>query len=111
MIAMSAESFSQEQIRHFRQVFSQYSDPDAGLGAENFPRAVSESLEQYGFSTPPLDYLNSEFNRLGSTGHITWQQFFQVSPQRESGESLVVRRVGCVRLERRGRGLRVRMRA
>ena len=78
---MAAGSFTQEQIRHFRQVFSQHSDAESGgVTSQRFLDAIQACLEQCSLSThPPPDYLNSEFNRLGTTGAVTWQQFFQVS--------------------------------
>lgn len=78
---MAAGSFTQEQIRHFRQVFSQHSDAESGgVTSQRFLDAIQACLEQCSLSThPPSDYLNSEFNRLGTAGAVTWQQFFQVS--------------------------------
>lgn len=79
--AMAASSFTHEQIRHFREAFSQYSDPESGgVTSQRFSDAILACLEHCSLSaTPPPDYLNSEFNRLGTTGALTWQQFFQVS--------------------------------
>ena len=79
--AMAASSFSHEQIRHFREAFSQYSDPESGgVTSQRFSDAILACLEHCSLSaTPPPDYLNSEFNRLGTTGALTWQKFFQVS--------------------------------
>lgn len=78
---MAAGSFTQEQIRHFRQVFSHHSDEESGgVTSQDFLDAIQACLEQCSLSTHPTpDYLNSEFNRLGTTGAVTWQQFFQVS--------------------------------
>ena len=74
-------SFSQEQVRHFRQVFSQFSDEErGGVTQENFVAAVQGSLEQCNLPNQPTPvYLAGEFGRLaGDGGIVTWQQFFQV---------------------------------
>ena len=77
---MASGTFDHEQIRYFRETFSRYSDPEGGgVNAENFVPAVSVCLERCGLSsTASPEYLNTEFNRLGSSGTLTWQQFFQV---------------------------------
>lgn len=74
-------SFTQEQVRHFRQVFSQFSDEErGGVTRENFVIAVQTSLEQCNLPNQPTPvYLAGEFGRLASEdGVVTWQQFFQV---------------------------------
>ncbi len=79
---MAAGSFSQEQIRHFRQVYSQYSA--AGLLTfEGYQAAVVAALQQASLSSvPPPEFLSGEFERLsGDSGGISWQQFFQVCRQ------------------------------
>ena len=76
---MASGSFSHEQIKYFRETFSRYSDPEGGgVNAEKFVPAVNACLERCGLSTAPSEYLNTEFNRLGSSGTLSWQQFFQV---------------------------------
>ena len=75
-------SFTQEQVRTFRQIFSQFSDEErGGLSRENFVPAASASLEHCNLRSRPSDvYLAGEFSRLaGESGVVNWQQFFQVS--------------------------------
>lgn len=77
-------SFTPEQVSHFRQVFSTYSNEDlGGVDEVNFIAAIMVSLEECHFSggPPSQHYLETEFRRLASeseTGVIQWQQFFQV---------------------------------
>ena len=77
---MSAGSFSGDQIRTFRQIYSEYGDPsEGGLLLEMFAPAVEACLSATGLPLPPSpDYLNQEFRRLSTTGTVSWQQFFQV---------------------------------
>ena len=75
-------SFAADQVRTFRQIFSQFADEErGGLTRENFVPAVSTSLEYCTLRTHPTDvYLAGEFSRLaGDSGVVNWQQFFQVS--------------------------------
>ena len=75
-------SFTQEQVRAFRQIFSQFTDEErGGLPRENFVPAASASLEHCDLRSRPSDvYLAGEFSRLaGESGVVNWQQFFQVS--------------------------------
>ena len=74
-------SFSADQVRTFRQIFSQFTDEErGGLTRENFVPAASASLEHCTLRSRPTDvYLAGEFSRLaGDAGAVNWQQFFQV---------------------------------
>ena len=77
-------SFTPEQVSHFRQVFSQFSDEErGGVDEVGFLAAIQVSLEQCHFpgGPPSQQFLENEFNRLASendNGVIQWQQFFQV---------------------------------
>lgn len=87
-------SFTAEQVRTFRQIFSQFADEErGGLTRENFVPAASTSLEHCTLRTQPSDvYLGGEFSRLaGDSGVVNWQQFFQVSCMiRENGDIINV---------------------
>jgi len=76
-------SFTPEHVAHFRQVFNQFSNEDAGgVPRENFITAVETSIEHCDFAGPPPShsYLDGEFQRItGGSGVIEWQQFFQVA--------------------------------
>lgn len=76
-------SFTPDQVGHFRQEFTQFSDEElGGVCRSNFIPAVEASLEQCNFagSPPSHEYLDNEFQRIaGDDGVIQWQQFFQVS--------------------------------
>lgn len=79
---VNMSSFTQDQVRTFRQIFSLFNDEErGGLPRENFVPAALESLEHCNLSSQPSDvYLAGEFNRLaGDSGVVNWQQFFQVS--------------------------------
>ena len=75
-------SFTPEQVGHFRQVFTQFSDDDVGgLTQVNFIPAVEASLVGVPFAgpRPSHGYLDGEFQRIAAgEGFIQWQQFFQV---------------------------------
>lgn len=75
-------SFTQEQVSHFRQVFTQFSDDSVGgLTQVNFIPAVEASLEGIHFAgpRPSHGYLHGEFQRIAAEDDfIQWQQFFQV---------------------------------
>ena len=77
-------SFTPEQVSHFRQVFSQFSNEElGGVDEFNFIAAIQVSLEHCHFAggPPSQHYLENEFSRLASeneNGVIQWQQFFQV---------------------------------
>lgn len=75
-------SFTHEQVAHFRQVFSQYSDEDQdGVTREKFPAAVQASFDGFIVAgrAPSAHYLEAEFQRIaGDSGVVQWQQFFQV---------------------------------
>ena len=74
-------SFTADQVRTFRQIFSQFTDEErGGLTRENFVPAASASLEHSHLRTRPSDvYLAGEFTRLADdSGIVNWQQFFQV---------------------------------
>ena len=76
---MASESFTGEQIRTFRQIFTELSDPaEGGLQFEAFAATVEACLQSAGLPPPPPHYLNAEFRRLSTTGTVPWQQFFQV---------------------------------
>lgn len=77
---MASGSFNQDQIRHFRQVFSQYRDSESGgVTVDNFLPAVNACLEQIALASPPQrESLSTEFSRLSGEGTLSWQQFFQV---------------------------------
>ena len=72
--------FNQDQVRQFRTVYSQHSDEEAGgVTAGNFSAAVSECLQHMTLvSEPTSEFVAGEFERLGGSGAVTWQQFFQV---------------------------------
>ena len=72
-------SFSEEEVTHFKQIFSQFSDEIAGgVTRENFFPAMEACLGFVG-NRPSPDYLLNEFQRLtGEAGVIQWQPFFQV---------------------------------
>ena len=76
---MAAGSLDQEQIRHFREVYSQYSEGEGSLNSETFPPAVHACLERMTLAVPlPPEHLSSEFERIGAGGNLSWAQFFQV---------------------------------
>ncbi len=76
---MAAGAFTQEQIRHFRQVYSQYSQEGA-LSYESYRDAVGAALQRANLSSfPPAEVMDGEFARLSAgSGSLGWQQFFQV---------------------------------
>lgn len=76
---MAAGAFSQDQIRHFRQVYSHYSDGGA-LSVEGYRAAVAAALQRANLSSsPPAGLLEREYQRLsGESGGLSWSQFFQV---------------------------------
>lgn len=75
-------SFTPEQVSHFRQVFTQFSDEDlGGVTRANFIQAVEASLQEANFTGPhpSHQHLDGEFQRIAAEeGFIQWQQFFQV---------------------------------
>ncbi len=75
-------SFSQEQVRHFREVFKEFCDENRKgiVNRDNFLLAVNLSLSQCTLrSSPSSQLLVQEFDRLvATTGVLLWQQFFQV---------------------------------
>lgn len=75
-------SFNQDQVRHFREVFTRYNDEEHGgiSNRDKFIQAIDDSLLMCSLgSSPNPDQLLEEFDRLvASTGSLTWQQFFQV---------------------------------
>ena len=83
---MSAGSFSGDQIREFRRIYYEFSDPsEGGVLLEAFAPAVEACLHVVGLSlSPSSDYFDHEFRRLSTTGAVTWQKFFQVSAAGEN---------------------------
>ena len=81
---LKMSSFTPEQVGHFRQVFSQFSNEDLGGVEEiNFIAAITASMDHCHFTggPPSQQYLEREFRRLTSENDnavILWQQFFQV---------------------------------
>ncbi len=75
-------SFNQEQVRHFREVFKEFSDEEREgiINRDNFLIAVNLSLSQCTLgNSPSPEPLAAEFDRLvARTGVLPWQQFFQV---------------------------------
>lgn len=77
-------SFTHEQVAHFRQVFSQFSDDDSGgVTRANFATAVMTSLDGVNVagSRPSAQDLDTEFLTVAGPGDsavVQWQQFFQV---------------------------------
>ena len=85
-------SFTADQVRTFRQIYSQFADEErGGLTRENFVPAAFASLEHCSLRTQPTDvYLAGEFSRLaGDSGVVNWQQFFQVSSIKLLEETLI----------------------
>lgn len=76
-------SFNQEQVRHFREVFKEFSNEEREgiVDRDNFLIAVNESLSHCTLSNSPnLELLAVEFDRLVlNSGVLSWQQFFQVA--------------------------------